>query len=96
MYRLHNYMRVGIGLRNVTCNLFLQSHKRCFSSFQGLQIQDVQQERLNLHRDIYAMAEQLGINVEDLRNFQIAEGVPLFPVSLYSKEYPGDTEILGK
>ena len=68
---------------------------RLHNYMRGLQIQDVQQERLNLHRDIYAMAEQLGINVEDLRNFQIAEGVPLFPVSPYSKEYPGDTEILG-
>lgn len=42
------------------------------------------------------MAKQLRINVENLKNFEIADGVPLFPVHPYSKEYPGDTEILGK
>lgn len=68
----------------------------CFRFFQALKIQDLQQERLNLHRDIYAMAKQLEISVENLRNFEIAKGVPLFPVNPYSKEYPGDTEILGK
>ncbi|OAD61078.1 Chondroitin sulfate synthase 1, partial [Eufriesea mexicana] len=68
---------------------------RLHNYMRGLQIQDLQQERLNLHRDIYTMAKQLRISVENLKNFEIADGVPLFPVSPYSKEYPGDTEILG-
>ncbi|XP_060823700.1 chondroitin sulfate synthase 1 [Bombus pascuorum] len=68
---------------------------RLHNYMRGLQIQDLQQERLNLHRDIYTMAKQLGISVENLKNFEIADGVPLFPVNRYSKEYPDDTEILG-
>ncbi|XP_015432294.1 PREDICTED: chondroitin sulfate synthase 1 [Dufourea novaeangliae] len=68
---------------------------RLHNYMRGLRIQDLQQERLNLHRDIYTMAKQLGINVENIRNFEIAKGVPLFPIDPHSKEYPGDTEILG-
>ncbi|XP_029036116.2 chondroitin sulfate synthase 1 [Osmia bicornis bicornis] len=68
---------------------------RLHNYMRALQIQDLQQERLNLHRDIYAMAKQLEMSVENLRNFEISKGVPLFPVNPYSKEYPGDTEILG-
>ncbi|XP_034178749.1 chondroitin sulfate synthase [Osmia lignaria lignaria] len=68
---------------------------RLHNYMRALQIQNLQQERLNLHRDIYAMAKQLEMSVENLRNFEIAKGVPLFPVNPYSKEYPGDTEILG-
>ncbi|XP_017893539.1 chondroitin sulfate synthase 1 [Ceratina calcarata] len=68
---------------------------RLHNYMRGLRIQELQQERLNLHRDIYTMAKQLGIAVENLKNFKIADGVPLFPISSISKEYPGDTEILG-
>ncbi|XP_076179933.1 chondroitin sulfate synthase [Ptiloglossa arizonensis] len=68
---------------------------RLHNYMRGLRIQDLQQERLNVHRDIYTMAEQLGMSVKNLKNFEIAKGVPLFPVDPHSKEYPGDTEILG-
>lgn len=101
MYRLHNYMRVGVGSRNVTrvnVNRFLCRLRKllfCVPS-QGLQIQELQQERLNLHRDIHAMAKQLGLSVENFKNLEIADGVPLLPVSPHSKDYPGDTEILGE
>lgn len=80
-----------------SCSLSLQkAASPLFFVFQGLKIQDLQQERLNLHRDIYTMAKQLGIRVENLKNYEIADRVPLFPVKPYSKLYPGDTEILGK
>ncbi|XP_076751112.1 chondroitin sulfate synthase [Xylocopa sonorina] len=68
---------------------------RLHNYMRGLQIQDLQQERLNLHRDIYTMAKQLEIPLENLKSFEIAAGVPLFSVHPFSKEYPGDTEILG-
>lgn len=42
------------------------------------------------------MAKQLRISVENLKNYVIADGVPLFPVNPFSTKYPGDTEILGK
>jgi len=62
---------------------------------QGLQIQDLQQERIRLHRDIYTMAQELGVSLEALRNYEIAEGVRLFSVDPNSEDYPGDTDILG-
>ncbi|XP_078033668.1 chondroitin sulfate synthase isoform X1 [Augochlora pura] len=68
---------------------------RLHNYMRALRIQDLQQERLNLHRDVYAMTKQLGTAVENLSSFEIADGVPLFPVDPHSAEYPGDTEILG-
>ncbi|KAG7206699.1 hypothetical protein KM043_000373 [Ampulex compressa] len=68
---------------------------RLHNYMRGLRIQDLQQQRIDLHRDIYSMAKQLGISVENIKNYEIAEGVPLFPMDPNSDEYPGDTEILG-
>jgi len=62
---------------------------------QGLRIQDLQQERIHLHRDIHTMAQELGVNLETLKNYEIADGVRLFPVDPNSEDYPGDTDILG-
>lgn len=62
---------------------------------QGLRIQDLQQERIRLHRDIYTMAQVLGVSLEDLKNYEIAEGVRLFSVDHNSEDYPGDTDTLG-
>lgn len=62
---------------------------------QGLRIQDLQQERIHLHRDIRTMARELGVSLETLKNHEIAEGVRLFPVDPNSANYPGDTDILG-
>lgn len=60
-----------------------------------MRIQDLQQERIYLHRDIHTMAQELGIRLETLKNYEIAEGVRLFPVNPNSEDYPGDTDILG-
>ncbi|XP_076285045.1 chondroitin sulfate synthase isoform X2 [Lasioglossum baleicum] len=68
---------------------------RLHNYMRALRIQDLQQERLNLHKDIYTMAKQLGMATENLKSFEIADSVPLFPVDPHSMEYPGDTEILG-
>ncbi|XP_067211865.1 chondroitin sulfate synthase 1 [Linepithema humile] len=68
---------------------------RLHNYMRGLRIQDLQQERIHLHRDIYTMAQQLGVNLEILKNYEIAEGVRLFPVDPNSEDYPGDTDILG-
>ncbi|XP_011862261.1 PREDICTED: chondroitin sulfate synthase 1 isoform X2 [Vollenhovia emeryi] len=68
---------------------------RLHNYMRGLRIQDLQQERIRLHRDIYTMSEELGVSLETLRNHEIAEGVRLFPVDPNSEDYPGDTDILG-
>lgn len=60
-----------------------------------MRIQDLQQERIHLHRDIYTMAQELGVSLETLKNYEIAQGVRLFPVDPNSEDYPGDTDILG-
>lgn len=62
---------------------------------QGLRIQDLQHEKIRLHRDIYTMAQESGVSLESLKNYEIAKGVRLFPVDPNSEDYPGDTDILG-
>lgn len=68
---------------------------RLHNYMRGLRIQDLQQERIRLHRDVYTMAQVLGVSLEALRNHEIAEGVRLFPVDPNSEDYPGDTDTLG-
>ncbi|XP_050448257.1 chondroitin sulfate synthase 1 [Cataglyphis hispanica] len=68
---------------------------RLHNYIRGLRIQDLQQERIHLHRDIHTMSQELGVNLETLRNYEIADGVRLFPVDSNSEDYPGDTDILG-
>ncbi|XP_029163966.1 chondroitin sulfate synthase 1-like isoform X1 [Nylanderia fulva] len=68
---------------------------RLHNYMRGLRIQDLQQERIHLHRDIHMMAQELGVSLETLRNYEIADGVRLFPVDPNSEDYPGDTDILG-
>ncbi|KAI4477271.1 hypothetical protein M0804_012861 [Polistes exclamans] len=68
---------------------------RLHNYMRGLKIQDLQQDKIKLQRDIYSMIEELGINHDQLKNYEVAIGVPLFPVNPYSEDYPGDTETLG-
>ncbi|XP_066583184.1 chondroitin sulfate synthase 1 [Prorops nasuta] len=68
---------------------------RLHNYMRGLHIQDLQQERLHLHRDLYTMAKQLGIGLDNLKNNEIAKGVRLFAADPYSSRHPGDTGILG-
>ncbi|KYN36557.1 Chondroitin sulfate synthase 1 [Trachymyrmex septentrionalis] len=73
----------------------LHNYMRKLHYLSGLRIQDLQQERIRLHRDIYTMAQVLGVSLEALKNYEIAEGVRLFPVDSNSEDYPGDTDTLG-
>ncbi|KAI4477100.1 hypothetical protein M0802_014776 [Mischocyttarus mexicanus] len=68
---------------------------RLHNYMRGLKIQDLQQEKIKLQRDIYSMGKELNINLDQLKNYQMASDLPLFPVNPYSEDYPGDTEILG-
>ncbi|KAH0954878.1 hypothetical protein HN011_010547 [Eciton burchellii] len=68
---------------------------RLHNYMRGLRIQELQQEKIYLHRDIRAMADKLGFNLEASKNYEIAEGVRLFPVDSNSEDYPGDTDMLG-
>ncbi|KAF7414464.1 hypothetical protein HZH68_002953 [Vespula germanica] len=68
---------------------------RLHNYMRGLKVQDLQQEKIKLQRDIYTMTKELNINLDHLKYYQVADAVPLFPVNPYSENYPGDTEILG-
>lgn len=98
MYRLHNYMRVGIYklMRDYPTkkNYYYYTVKILyFIRHQGLKIQDLQQQRVMLHRDVYTMAEQFSIDPVQLRDHKLAEGVSLFPGDSIDV---GDTSVLGK
>ncbi|XP_012278508.1 chondroitin sulfate synthase 1 [Orussus abietinus] len=68
---------------------------RLHNYMKGLKIQDLQQERIQLHRDIHTSAKQLNIGIENLEFHSLAKNVPLFPVTSDSEDYPGDTKFLG-
>lgn len=68
---------------------------RLHNYMRGLRIQDLQQERIRLHRDVYTMAQELGVSLETLGGHEVAEGVRLFPIDSNSEDYPGDTDVLG-
>lgn len=59
---------------------------------QSLRIQDLQQEKIKLHRDIYVMAEQLGKNFKEFLNQHLANNFQ----QPKTDDQLGHTEILGK
>lgn len=63
--------------------------------FQALKIQDLQQKVLMLHREIAAMAAFLGKNPEELKDVTAINEAPLFPHHKESRQYLGDTAMLG-
>ncbi|CAD6241274.1 GSCOCG00002607001-RA-CDS [Cotesia congregata] len=67
---------------------------RLHNYMRALKIQDLQHERIKLHRDIYSMAELLRENVREFIRKPIAENVELFPNS-DRENYFGDTLMLG-
>ncbi|XP_057331409.1 chondroitin sulfate synthase 1 [Microplitis mediator] len=67
---------------------------RLHNYMRGLKIQDLQHERIKLHRDIYSMAELLGDNIKDFISSPIADNVRLF-AKPDTENYFGDTLMLG-
>lgn len=68
---------------------------RVHNYMRGLKIQDLQQKRILLHRDIHSMVSSLGINVDNLKNYTLAKGVNLFPEKFNSEYYLENTNVLG-
>ncbi|EFN75280.1 chondroitin sulfate synthase 1 [Harpegnathos saltator] len=68
---------------------------RLHNYMRGLQIQELQQERIRLHRDVHTMAQELGVRPDTLKNYELVEGLHLFPADPNSENYPGDTDVLG-
>ncbi|XP_015599043.1 chondroitin sulfate synthase 1 isoform X2 [Cephus cinctus] len=68
---------------------------RLHNYMRELRIQELQHERVQLHRDIQTMAKQLDIGMDRLQDYILAKDVPLFPIKSNSEDYLGDTLMLG-
>ncbi|XP_043284509.1 chondroitin sulfate synthase 1 [Venturia canescens] len=68
---------------------------RIHNYMRGLRIQELQQERVRLHRDVGTMSRELGMGIDDFKKRPLAKNVTLFPNVPDFENYPGDTKVLG-
>ncbi|XP_050520401.1 chondroitin sulfate synthase 1-like isoform X2 [Daktulosphaira vitifoliae] len=71
---------------------------RIHNYMKGLELQDLQQKKILLHRDIYAMMEQLNklqSHPESSVNFMLTKKTKLFNARPGSPNYLGDPKLLG-
>lgn len=61
-----------------------------------MKIQDLQYERVKIHRDLHVMAEQLGIEVKKLINELSIKDIQQFSNKSNIRDFVRDAEILGK
>lgn len=66
-----------------------------FFSFQGLSIQEQQQESILLHRDIATSMTELGYRMNSIHSAELVSDLDLFPNPKGSGKYLGDTNLLG-
>ncbi|XP_018318487.1 chondroitin sulfate synthase 1 [Agrilus planipennis] len=69
--------------------------RRLHKYVKGLEIHELRQESVELHRDIASSMSFLGLNLSQLHSAEIADDVPLYPSPPGSKGYLGDPELLG-
>ncbi|XP_050513631.1 chondroitin sulfate synthase 1 isoform X1 [Diabrotica virgifera virgifera] len=62
---------------------------------KGLKIQKLEQESIQLHRDIASSMQEMGYRVSSVHSADLAKNLPLFPHKRGSDGYLGDTSILG-
>lgn len=67
-----------------------------FLLLQGLSIQSLEQDKINLHRDIALAMKQLNVDRRLLSNAKLGDQISLYPVSIGNPEYLGNPELLGK
>ncbi|XP_063830166.1 chondroitin sulfate synthase 1 [Ostrinia nubilalis] len=68
---------------------------RVHSYFKNLRIQELRERSLDLHRDIASAMHELQVPSDQVADYELAEGVPLFPAKIGEPGYLGDNEILG-
>ncbi|KAK0087704.1 hypothetical protein PV325_000275 [Microctonus aethiopoides] len=68
---------------------------RLHNYMRGLKIQDLQYERVKIHRDLHVMAEQLGIKVKELINELSIKDIQQFSNKSNIRNFVRDAEILG-
>ncbi|CAG9791100.1 unnamed protein product [Diatraea saccharalis] len=68
---------------------------RLHSYFMNLRIQELRERSLDLHRDIAIAMRELHVPPEEVADFKLPGGVPLFPAKVGEPGYLGDNNILG-
>nr|CAH7728883.1 unnamed protein product [Callosobruchus chinensis] len=68
---------------------------RLHKYIKGLNIQNLQQSSLLLHRDIAASMDELGHQVGGLSQVKLSQSLPLFPAKRGAQGYLGETSLLG-
>lgn len=68
---------------------------RIHSYFKNLRIQELRERSLDLHRDIASAMRELDVPEDLVANYQLQEGVPLFPAKIGETDYLGNNKILG-
>ncbi|XP_045513002.1 chondroitin sulfate synthase 1 [Pieris brassicae] len=68
---------------------------RLHTYFKNLKIQDLRESTLDLHRDIASSLNKLGVEPDQVADYMLLEGIPLFPAKIGEPGYLGDNNILG-
>lgn len=81
-------MMIFLDLFNTKCNFFIY--------LQGLKVQNILQQSLEIHRDIATSMMELGFHRTRLDKAVVGKNVPLFPIKRGSQGYLGDASLLGR
>ncbi|XP_013140616.1 PREDICTED: chondroitin sulfate synthase 1 [Papilio polytes] len=67
---------------------------RLHTYFKNLRVQELKERSLDLHRDIAASVQELGVEVDKVENYVLPGGEPLFPHKMGEDGYLGNNRIL--
>ncbi|XP_045501289.1 chondroitin sulfate synthase 1 [Colias croceus] len=68
---------------------------RLHTYFKNLKIQDLRETSLDLHREIASSVKELGVEQDQVADYELPGGVPLFPAKMGTPGYLGNNKILG-
>ncbi|CAG9565853.1 unnamed protein product [Danaus chrysippus] len=68
---------------------------RLHTYFKNLHIQSLREQSLDLHRDIASSVHELGVKMDQVADYELEPGVPLFPAKIGEPGYLGNNRILG-
>ncbi|XP_014359354.2 chondroitin sulfate synthase 1 [Papilio machaon] len=68
---------------------------RLHTYFKNLRIQELKERSLDLHRDIAASVQELGVDADKVEDYVLPGGEPLFPHKMGEDGYLGNNRILG-
>ncbi|XP_053611389.1 chondroitin sulfate synthase 1 [Plodia interpunctella] len=68
---------------------------RLHSYFKNLRIQEIRERSVDLHRDIAASLRELAVPEDQVEDYMLPGGIPLFPAKVGDRGYLGNNKILG-